>query len=73
MESDDRHLPDYDALTNCTWCGAPLGQNAMPSQSAKVFCSRSCEIEGNFWVYQELCAIAITNPPQPNKHPRNLG
>ena len=75
MESD-RNLPDHDALTVCTWCGAPLGQNVMPKQSAKLFCSRSCEIEGNFWIFQELCAIEITHElthtPQPNLDPRDL-
>jgi endogenous inhibitor of DNA gyrase (YacG/DUF329 family) len=71
MESD-QHLPDYDALTVCTWCGAPLGQNEMPKQSATLFCSRRCQIEGNFWVFQELCAIEITNPQQ-NKDSRDHG
>jgi len=60
----NRHLPDDDKLTTCTWCGAPLGRNVMPAHSAKVFCSRRCEIEGNFWLYQEMCVIEITLPLQ---------
>jgi hypothetical protein len=34
----------------------------MPAHSASVFCSRRCEIEGNYWLYQELCVIEITRP-----------
>jgi hypothetical protein len=62
MQSD-RSLPDDGALTTCTWCGARLGQNAMPARSVTVFCSRRCEIEGKCWLYQELYAIEITHPP----------
>jgi hypothetical protein len=36
----------------------------MPPHSAKVFCSRECEIDGNFWLYQELLMIEITHPQQ---------
>ena len=60
-------MPDQDptedgASARCIWCGAPLGQNAMPPHSAQVFCSRRCEIDGNFWLYQELLVIEITHP-----------
>jgi hypothetical protein len=58
----ERHSPDEGELTRCVWCGAELGQNAMPPQSANVFCSRGCEIDGNFWLYQELLVIEITHP-----------
>ncbi len=63
MESD-KPIPDDGALNRCTWCGAKLGQNVMPAKSAKLFCSRRCEIEGNFWLFSEMCAIEITLPPQ---------
>jgi len=36
----------------------------MPRGSAIVFCSRRCEIEANFWLYQEMCVIEITDPLQ---------
>ena len=71
MEPDQKPPDDIQALTVCTWCGEPLGQNVMPAKSAKLFCSRRCEIEGTFWVFQELCAIEITHPPQPNEEPRD--
>jgi len=61
MESD-KPTPEDAALTSCTWCGATLGQNVMPANSAKLFCSRRCEIEGSFWLFQEMCAIEITFP-----------
>jgi endogenous inhibitor of DNA gyrase (YacG/DUF329 family) len=60
----DQYLPDDGTLTTCTWCGSQLGKNEMPEHSATVFCSRRCEIEGNFWLYQEMCVIEITNPQQ---------
>jgi hypothetical protein len=63
MQSD-RYLPDDGTLTTCTWCGAELGLNAVSKQSAAVFCSRKCEIEGHYWLYQEMCVIEITNPQQ---------
>ncbi|MGA3125426.1 MAG: hypothetical protein ABSD13_01820 [Candidatus Korobacteraceae bacterium] len=62
MMRSDRSLPEEGELTTCTWCGARLGQNVMPLQSAKVFCSRGCEIEGNFWLFQEFCSIEFTEP-----------
>jgi hypothetical protein len=34
----------------------------MPTRSASLFCSRRCEIEGNYWLFQELCVIEITRP-----------
>jgi hypothetical protein len=71
MESD-RKLPDHDALNTCTWCGAPLGQNVMPPQSAKLFCSRSCEIEGKLWIFQELSVIEITHTPLRDRDTRDL-
>jgi hypothetical protein len=63
MQSD-RYLPDDGTLTTCTRCGAQLGHNSMPEHSASVFCSRKCEIEGNFWLYQELSGIELTHPPE---------
>jgi len=66
MQSD-RYLPDDGSLTNCTWCGAQLGQNVMPERSASVFCSRPCEIEANFWLYQEMHAIEIMHPSHPGE------
>jgi len=39
----------------------------MPAKSAKVFCSRRCEIEANFWLYQEMCVIEITHPSDPKQ------
>jgi len=71
MQPDQKFPDDLGALTCCTWCGEPLGQNVMPARSATLFCSRKCEIEGNFWVFQELCAIEITHPPQSNKDSRD--
>ena len=55
------------ALTTCLWCNQPLGQKQsfMPRSKAGYFCSRLCEIEANFWLFQELCAIEITHPPSP--------
>jgi hypothetical protein len=35
----------------------------MPRSKAQYFCSRLCEIEASFWLFQELCAIEITHPP----------
>jgi hypothetical protein len=61
MQSD-RYLPDDGSLTTCTWCGAQLGRTVMPGRSAGVFCCRLCEIEGNYWLYQEMCVIEITHP-----------
>jgi hypothetical protein len=60
----DPYLPEEGTLTTCTWCGAQLGQNVMPKRSASVFCSRRCEIEANFWLFQEMCAIEIIHPQQ---------
>jgi hypothetical protein len=48
--------------TTCAWCGAPLGRNVMPKPIAAVFCSRSCEIEANSWLYLEMCEIEVTLP-----------
>jgi endogenous inhibitor of DNA gyrase (YacG/DUF329 family) len=70
MESD-KSLPDDGALTVCTWCGAELGQNVMPAKSAKLFCSRRCEIDGNFWLFSEMCAIEVTLPPQSDESDRD--
>lgn len=39
----------------------------MPAKSAIVFCSRRCEIEANFWLYQEMCVIEITHPRDPTQ------
>jgi len=64
----DRYLSDDSSLTTCTWCGAQLGQNVMPTSSAAVFCSRRCEIEANFWLYQEMCVIEITYPGSTEGH-----
>jgi hypothetical protein len=61
MQSD-RYLPDDGSLTTCTWCGEQLGQSVMPARSSSVFCSRKCEIEGNFWLYTEMCVIEVTKP-----------
>ncbi len=60
----DPYFPIEAELTVCTWCGEKLGKNEMPKRSAAVFCSRRCEIEANFWLYQEFCVIEITNPLQ---------
>jgi hypothetical protein len=60
----DSYIHDEEPQTNCTWCGEMLHRNAMPQRSAGVFCSRRCEIEGNFWLFQEMCAIEITHPQQ---------
>jgi hypothetical protein len=61
MQSN-RYLPEKSELPACAWCGAPLGQNVMPRASAKVFCSRACEIEGNCWLFRECCVIEVTHP-----------
>lgn len=62
MQSD-RYSPDDSKLASCAWCGAELGPSALPAKAAAMFCSRRCEIESNFWLYAELCAIEITFPP----------
>ena len=53
------------AQRTCLWCNTALKQKQNAGQRSKVyyFCSRRCEIEANFWLYQELCAIEITHPP----------
>jgi hypothetical protein len=56
------HLPDEGTLTTCTWCGGQLGKNVLPRGCAIVFCSRHCEIEANYWLYQEMCVIEVTHP-----------
>jgi hypothetical protein len=61
MQSD-RYSPDDGKLSSCAWCSAEMGENALPAKSAAVFCSRRCEIEANFWLYAEMCAIEITHP-----------
>lgn len=60
-------LPDLDRycdaiLTSCIWCGSPLGRNVLPKPAAAVFCSHSCEIEANSWLYLEMCEIEVTLP-----------
>jgi hypothetical protein len=70
MQSD-RYRPGNATLITCTWCGAPLGQNMMPARVAAVFCSRPCEIEANFWLFQEMCVIELTHPPEAPKDPRD--
>jgi endogenous inhibitor of DNA gyrase (YacG/DUF329 family) len=67
--SSDPLLPgtpfdDEEKLTSCAWCGGMLGQSALPKRTAHVFCSRRCEIEANYWLFQEMCVIEITNPSQ---------
>lgn len=68
MMLPDPFLPDEGSLTTCTWCGGRLGQNVMPAGIATVFCSRRCEIEGNFWLYQEFCVIEMTHPQSTEGH-----
>jgi len=63
----DPFLPEPEEpapSTKCTWCGEELGRNVVPARSATVFCTRRCEIEANFWLYQEMCVIEITHPQQ---------
>ena len=60
----DPYLPEEDTPTNCTWCGGKLGQSPLPAHSAIVFCSHQCEIEGNLWLYQEMCVIEFNKPGQ---------
>jgi hypothetical protein len=57
------------AKTSCIWCSVGLG-SAAPKGRAVGFCSRRCEIEANFWLFQELCAIEITYPrwPEDNRN-----
>jgi hypothetical protein len=63
MHSDPRfHDDEEKKLTSCTWCGGVLGNSVLPARSAIVFCSRRCEIEANYWLYQEMCVIEITRP-----------
>jgi hypothetical protein len=61
----NRYLPENAALATCLWCNQALGQkqSAMPRSKAHYFCSRLCEIEASFWLFQELCAIEISYPP----------
>ena len=61
----NRYQPTNTALDTCIWCNEPLGkkQSLMPRSKAQHFCSRLCEIEASFWLFQELCAIEITYPP----------
>lgn len=65
--SSESELPNEVTLKNCAWCDGTLGANVMPAKSAKVFCSRRCEIEANFWLYQEMCVIEITHPSDPKQ------
>jgi hypothetical protein len=67
----DPYLPGDATPATCVWCGAPLGQNVMPARVAAVFCSRPCEIEANFWLFQEMCVIEITHPPVSPEDPRD--
>jgi hypothetical protein len=69
MQSDRYHPVDA-APSACTWCGAPLGQNVVPRRIATVFCSRPCEIEATFWLFQEMCVIEISQPPTSPEDPR---
>jgi hypothetical protein len=64
MQSN-RYQPTNTGLDTCLWCNEPLGQrqSLMPRSKAQYFCSRLCEIEASFWLFQELCAIEITHPP----------
>ena len=63
MQSN-RYSPLNTALATCLWCNTALkkSQNAGPKSKVYYFCSRRCEIEANFWLFQELCAIEITYP-----------
>jgi hypothetical protein len=73
MMYPNRYSSNEAALADCLWCRAPLGQDATPKNpkmKAQTFCSRRCEIEANFWLFQELCAIEITHPPTPPEDPR---
>ena len=65
MQSNRYHNPLNTALCTCLWCNSALKQskNAGPKSKVYYFCSRRCEIEANFWLFQELCAIEITHPP----------
>jgi hypothetical protein len=68
----NREQPMNVALTTCLWCYAPLGQqkqSLMPRSKAQYFCSRLCEIEASFWLFQELCAIELTHPPVSGEDP----
>ena len=61
----NRYHSTETALGTCLWCNTALKQskNAGPQSKVCYFCSRRCEIEANFWLFQELCAIEITHPP----------
>lgn len=75
MMYPNRYSSNEAVLTECLWCRAPLAKigkphGAMPRIKATTFCSRRCEIEANFWLFQELCAIEITHPPSSPEDPR---
>jgi hypothetical protein len=55
-------LPEEGSQRSCSWCGDVLGESLLPPEVAALFCSRRCEIEANFWLYQEMCAIEISHP-----------
>jgi hypothetical protein len=55
----NRQLP---GTTPCIWCSVGPGKRVAAANQSN-FCSRRCEIEANFWLFQELCEIEITHPP----------
>jgi hypothetical protein len=59
----NRHRPRGAEPAPCIWCNVGLGKRTNPRTSPISFCSRRCEIEANFWLFQELCEIEITHPP----------
>ena len=58
MEAES-HESAEDLLTHCTWCSTPIAHNTIPAHLANIFCSRRCELAGNFWLLQEMCEIEI--------------
>jgi hypothetical protein len=58
------HNPEESPLNHCSWCGDGLSESLLPPEVTAAFCSRRCEIEANFWLYQQMCAIDIPHPWQ---------
>jgi recombinational DNA repair protein (RecF pathway) len=65
MDAEPHESAD-DLLTHCTWCGTPIAHNTVPAHLANIFCSRHCELEGNFWLLQEMCEIEINHLSWPD-------
>lgn len=64
MQYDRNKSGNQRPLRGCSWCDTPLEKELTASEEEILFCSHRCEVEATYWLYQQLCCIEPSRPPQ---------